>query len=276
MADIELRFQKLIDALQSIERVLAIGKTGGAAVSRGGGDIDLFVFCEKIPVREEREVCYASLSDALSVSEYGESEHPHWGLVDSLLIDGREAYPMYFSLDAFRASVDSILRGERTQREKNYFYPTGRCASLLGMHAFYDPHGIIAELKKRCASYPDALRCALINSHLPKIYDEEDFLRAVSRGDVLFYHSTLDLALDHFLQALFALNRVYFPSRKSSLELIETFSIKPEGCREQLLRAVLLGAQSETLTQSRRVWNGLCAALTLLIRSDPSVHNEPR
>ena len=143
MANIELRFHKLIDALKTIDRVLAIGKTGGAALARDGGDIDLFVFCEKIPPREERKACYASPSDALSASEYGESEHPHWGLVDSLLMNGQEVYPMYFSLDLFCASVDSILRGERTQREENYFYPTGRCASLLGMHVFYDPHGIM-------------------------------------------------------------------------------------------------------------------------------------
>ncbi len=265
MPRIETTFYQLIDTLKTADRVLAFGKTGGAALPDDGfSDIDLFVFCDCLPSKTERAALYASVSADLCVSEYGETEDPHWGLVDSLLIGRQEVYPMYFSQDAFLTSIDSILRGERTQRENNYFYPTGRCASILGMHVFFDPQGLISSLKKQCVSYPDALRSAVLAGNLPKIDDSEDFQRAVLRGDVLFYHATIDSALDHFLQALFALNRVYFPSRKRSLDYLRGFSLKPADCEFRLLQALRLGADAETLAESYGIWHQMCFELQLL------------
>ena len=266
MNTLESSFQALVDVLTRLDGVRAIGKTGGAALPKDGfGDIDLFVFCERLPDLAEREALYQSLAETCSVVEYGEVEHPHWGLVDSLLLAETETYPMFFPKDPFVESIHSILRGERTQREANYFYPTGRCASILGMYSSYDPNGLIAELKQVCSDYPDLLRNALINAHLPKVDDEEDFQRAIRRGDVLFYHATLDLALDSFLQALFALNRVYFPSRKRSLEQIASFQRKPRDCEERLLRVVEASAHSSTLSASHEDWRRLCAELIELL-----------
>ncbi len=158
-------------------------------------------------------------------------------------------------------SIRSILRGERTEREANYFYPTGRCASILGMHPFYDPDALLANLKQVCELYPDSLQNAMLNAMLPKLDDEEDFQRAIRRGDVLFFHSTLDLALDSFLQALFALNRVYFPSRKRSFEKVASFRIKPRDCEERLLRIVEMSSKPNTLSDAYDVWQQLCAEL---------------
>ena len=265
MKTLESSFQALVSALSRLDGVRAIGKTGGAALPKDGfGDIDLFVFCDRLPTHAERETLYQSLAKTCSVVEYGEAEHPHWGLVDSLLLAETETYPMFFSKDPFLESIHSILRGERTQREANYFYPTGCCASILGMNSCYDPNGLIAELKQVCSDYPDSLRNALINAHLPKVDDEEDFQRAIRRGDVLFFHSTLDLALDSFLQALFALNRVYFPSRKRSLEKVASFQIKPRNCEERLLRVVEKSSKPKTLSGAHDVWQSLCAELIKL------------
>ena len=262
MKTLESSFQSLIDALSRIDCVRAIGKTGGAALPTDGfSDIDLFVFCDRLPTRAERETLYRSLSGNCSVEDYGEFEHPHWGLVDSLLLVEQEVYPMFFMRDTFVDSVRSILRGERIEREANYFYPTGRCASILGMHPIYDPHAYLAGLKQLCQQYPDSLRNALMNAHLPKLDDEEDFQRAIRRGDVLFFHSTLDLALDSFLQALFALNRVYFPSRKRSLEKVASFQIKPQDCEERLLRVVEMSSKPNTLSDAYDVWQQLCTEL---------------
>jgi hypothetical protein len=67
---------------------------------------------------------------------------------------------------------------------------------------------------------------------------------------VLFYHFALDLELDHFLQALFALNREFFPSRKRSLRYISRFGVRPDGCCETLEEIVALGCRPETLPAS--------------------------
>ena len=265
MNPIKIPFQNLIQSLQALPEVSAIGKTGGIALPNDGySDIDLFVFCDAIPSQTKRGQVLAALHEAVSVVEYGRHEHPHWGLVDSLLIGEQEVYLMFFTKRVFAESVSSILRGKRTQREENYFYPTGRCASVLGMYAFYDPQGYLLNLKEQCSDYPLELRDALLAAHLPKIDDEEDFKRAIRRGDVLFYHATLDLAMDHFLQALFALNRVFFPSRKRSPEFIRSFAVKPAECDTRLLRVVQLAGVAETLHESYHLWQALCEEIRLL------------
>jgi hypothetical protein len=266
MYTIQDGFNILLRELRQCTLIRAIGKTGGDALPADGfSDIDLFLFSKQIPERNIREKMLCSIADVVTVTNYGETEHPHWGLVDSILIGGQEVYLMFFTLDAFASFVDTILRGERTEREENYFYPTGRLASIQGMHAFHDPDGYIAALKENSATYPEMLRNAILSRFLPKLNDEEDFMRAIRRKDVLFYHSTLDLALDRFLQAFFALNRVYFPSRKRSLEFIRSFHIKPENCETRLKRIVELGASVETLDESHRLWQEMCRELETLV-----------
>ena len=263
---IDHTFKQLIQALPALSDIRAIGKTGGATLPNDGfSDIDLFIFCNQIPNLEERNRMLAPLAPDIIVSGFGDHEHPHWGLVDSLLIGAQEVYLMFFTQNAFEASVLAILRGERTEREANYFYPTGRIASILGMHAFYDPDGFLARLKAMCAEYPAELCRAIIDNHAGKIDDHEDFQRAIRRADVLFYHATLDLALDHFLQTLFALNGVNFPSRKRSVEYIRDFAVKPNDCEEILQRVIELGSRGETLSESYALWHGLCLELNHLV-----------
>ena len=262
MHPLQTAFDALLKVLKGEPSLCAIGKTGGEALpTEGFSDIDLFLFCDAIPPRAARESALRPLAGFVEIVSFGEQEHPHWGLVDSILLGEQEVYLMYFSLDSFEQSIFDILQGRRTEREENYFYPTGRLASIQGMHTFYDPDKFLAESKTRVKVYSDALRGAILSSCIPKVDDDEDFLRAIRRKDVLFYHSTLDLVLDRFLQALFALNRVYFPSRKRSLEFIRSFAIKPEDCEARLTRVVSLGANADTLDESYSLWQSLCMDL---------------
>ena len=75
----------------------------------------------------------------------------------------------------------------------------------------------------------------------------------------------MDLALDHFLQALFAINKTYFPSRKRTLNYIEKFSIKPERCNDRLLEIVKLGSCSEDISQSYLLWSNLVNELNSIV-----------
>lgn len=173
---------------------------------------------------------------------------------------------MYFPIAGMNAEIESTLSGKRLNKEDNYFYPTGRCASFLTMHILCDKHGYLAVMQKKLRVYPEPLAERLISYHLELLDDDEDLELAVSRKDALFYHFALDLALDHFLQALFALNRCYFPSRKRTVPLIESFLRKPERCAERILEAVALGANGGTLSQSYQVFSALCRELEVLSR----------
>ena len=140
MLSIEQIFKRLFTAAISLPSVRAIGKTGGSQIPVDPeSDVDLFVFCEQIPPKKLRETAFSSLNGSIAVDRLGDYEDVHWGLVDSLRIGDLEVSLMFFTIDTFSNSLEEILRGERLDREANYFYPTGRCASILGMHAFYDP-----------------------------------------------------------------------------------------------------------------------------------------
>lgn len=241
----------------------AIGRSGGnrPLPPPGEGDIDLFVYCKEIPPADERSARLASLGAAADQIRVGAIAGGDWGVADALLLCGVETWVMYFTVDQLWAEVRATLAGANVRRVDDYYYPAGRLAMLLNMEVCYDPDGLLASVADAIREYPEALVAAQLAYHLPLMHDEEDFGRAVSRGDLLFYHFVFDLALDHFLQALFALNRTYFPSRKRSLEHIAAFARKPANCEERLLLAVELGARPASLPQSYRIWRDLTREL---------------
>ena len=201
------------------------------------------------------------LGDAVTGCKISQKGGRFWGVCDFVFIGSAEICLMYFTIDEMDSDVESVLNGSRLDREGEYYYPTGRCASFLSMHSLCDKQGYIKAMQEKLSVYPEDLAEKLFAHHVRLINDEEDFERAVSRGDVLFYHATLESALDHFLQALFALNHRFFPSRKRTLEWVECFENKPENCSERLLKVILLGAATETLSESYEIWCGLCNEL---------------
>ncbi|MCL2544789.1 MAG: DUF4037 domain-containing protein [Clostridia bacterium] len=237
----------------------AIGKSGGAAFpERDESDIDLFVLCRRAPDARARLSAIHALGDAVSEIQIGEAADRFWGTCDFFALHGTEVCLMYFTITDMNDEIDSVLNACRLDREGEYFYPTGRCAAFLSMHSLLDRDGYIAGMQERLSVYPPELSQKLYQHHKEMIHDAEDFERAVARGDVLFYHATLELAIDHFLQALFALNRCFFPSRKRTAAFIEGFSVKPANCAERLLQAIEWGAKPETLPKSYLVWCALC------------------
>lgn len=88
--------------------------------------------------------------------------------------------------------------------------------------------------------------------------DEEDLGRAQLRHEVIFYHQVVEEFLDHFLQALYARNRRYFPSRKRTESAISGFARKPQDCYKRLLKIVNLGSDENTIEDSIEELRSLC------------------
>jgi SAM-dependent methyltransferase len=269
--DIETILNKLVTTLTHHHSVRAIGLSGGERPDPepDEGDIDLFVYCTDIPTRDERREMLASLREAQPV-QIGKLEGGYWGQGDRLSIAGVETWLLYFTLAETRAELEAILAGQYMGRLDSYYYPIGRCAMWKGMRALFDPHDFLASLKKRLHEYPQELALAVIDHHVKALEDVEDLERAVQRKDLLFFHFALDLALDHFLQALFALNRQYFPSRKRSEAYFQDFKLKPAECEERLRQVLTLGGNAETLEQSYEIWDRLVQDLNLSLASERS------
>lgn len=263
---IEAALQELVRALAEHTSIRAIGLSGGEQPlpAPGEADIDLFVYCTEIPSQNERKKLLMSFGEGVEQIEIGKLESGHWGQGDCFLLKGIETWLLYFTVAEARAELESILDGRHLGRLDNYYYPIGRCAMWKAMRAFYDADGFLDSIKQCLADYPSELASAIVDHHVQALEDVEDLERAVQRRDVFFYHFAFDLALDHFLQALFALNREYFPSRKRSESYLRGFGLKPADCEERLWRAVLLGGNAETLEEAYRLWKSLVFDLKLL------------
>ena len=255
----------LIDAVSKLDGVLAVGKSGGAALpTRGESDIDLYIICTQVPSTTERRQAVETLGNVVTSADYHEHSTRFWGVIDFLDVADTEICLMYYTAEYMNDEIESILNGSRPEKEAGHFYPTGRCATLLSLYPLFDPSGYIASVQEQLSVYPQVLADKLFTYHIQKADVLESFKSALVRQDVLYYHERVEKVIDHFLQALFALNKRYFPSRKRMAQHIETFALKPENCVERLLQIIELGAKSETLSQSSDVWDALYKELCAL------------
>ena len=255
--------EALVANLSALREVESIGISGSKSPlpKPGEGDMDVFIYCDAIPSPQARKSILDGMNNCLRNSIVGALSKGYWGLGDFTLINGVETWLMFFTVIDAAVEVDTILNGEYPEKLDNYFYPVGRCAMLKNMSILYDKYGFLESMQRRLSSYPVKLASQLTEYHLDKLSDLEDMQRAVSRKDVLFYHFALDLALDHFLQALFAMNRVYFPSRKRTLEHIERFPVKPAECSKRLLEIIKSGGNSKEIARSYALWLSLIEEL---------------
>lgn len=264
--DTEKTLDTLINKISEMNEIQSIGISAskGPLPRAGEGDIDIFIYCDEIPDFEKRQNIINLMIDKVQEGKVNIFEGGHWGIGDFVLIDGIETWLMYFTLNETLTDVEAILNGEYPDKLDNYYYPVGRCAMLKNINVLFDRCDFLCNLKNRLAHYPVELSKILIQYHMDELNDKEDLQRAVERKDVLFYHFALDIAIDHFLQALFAINKTFFPSRKRTLEFIENFHIKPEDCNRKLLEIIELGSYSEGINESYILWTNLVNELKKL------------
>ncbi len=267
-SEIETAVSRLVNTLACHNSIRAIGMSAGERPfpEPGEGDIDLFVYCTEVPAGDQRQELL-SLCEDIEQVEIGKLTGGHWGQGDCFFVAGVETWLLYSTVVEARLELEAILDGKYLGRLDSYYYPMGRCAMWKTMRALYDPDNVLQSFKDCLAEYPQTLQSAVIHHHLEALADVEDLERAVNRKDVFFFHFAMDLALDHFLQALFALNKEYFPSRKRSDAYIRDFQIKPADCEQRLRQVVVFGGNAETLEQSYKIWNSLVHDLKLLLES---------
>lgn len=259
----------LLDKVSAMDEVRSIGISGSKTSfpKPGEGDIDVFIYCGTIPESEKRKSIINQMGDMLHEEKIDFFEGGHWGIGDFMRINGVETWLMYFSEKETISEIESILNGDYPDKIDNYYYPVGRCAMLKDIRILFDKDNFLSSLKEKLSQYPNTLAERIMQYHLGELQDTEDLERAVNRKDVLFYHFAIDIAIDHFLQALFAVNKTYFPSRKRTLNFIRTFNIKPERCEEQLLDVVRLGSCAESIEQSYEIWRNMVSNLKDVLKA---------
>lgn len=252
---IKEKISNLLNEVSNMEEIKAIGQTGdiNAIPKPGESDIDIFVFGDNIPDKECRKLVYDRVNSLYEEVRINVCEGGVWGTGDVFIIDGVETMLMYFTIDETMNYVNEVLVGKHLDSVKG-FYPVGRCSTLIKINILYDEIGMLSSLKEKLSVYPNELRKSQVCFHLDMTNDEEDFGRALMRKDVLFYHQVLEVAIDHYLQALYAANNTFFPSRKRTQKYMEAFKYIPQNCYERMLNVVRLGSEAEGIEKSYYEW----------------------
>lgn len=242
---------ELVSVLSGCPEILGIGQTGkrDEPLIPGKSDIDLFVLCREVPSRERRIEMYRSLEGKYGLPDLEVCSGGVWGCGDIFHVEGIDVMPMYFSIAEMTAYVDEVLDGKHLRKEGR-FYPIGRLASIDTINILFETENSWTGIVEKVKSRPEALFQKWYQSEINQMIDEEDLGRALLRRDPLFFHQVLEEFLDHFLQALFARNRCYFPGRKRNAAYIASFAIKPENCVERLLKLIRTACSGDTIENS--------------------------
>lgn len=243
--------QALVAVLSEHKDILGIGQTGDihAPLIPGKSDIDLFVICKEVPSAKVRQKLYRSLDGHFEKLDMEVCSGGVWGHGDIFIVNGINVMPMYFSIEEMTSYIKEVLDGKHLEKEGR-FYPIGRLASIETLHVLYEVEKSWTDIIDLVKSHPASLFEKWYASEASRIIDEEDLSRAELRHEVLFFHQVVEEFLDHFLQALFAKNNCYFPSRKRTESAIREFEKKPENCYERLLRVVSLGSREESIKEA--------------------------
>lgn len=242
---------RLVNELAQNDKIKGIGQTGdiNAPLIPGNSDIDLFVLCTLVPTVEERKQVYLKYSTEYSECLMNVCNGGTWGYGDILIMDGIDVMFMYFTIEEMEQYLDEVLQGKHLDRDGG-FYPTGRLSSIENINILYESNAVWTTMREHVKQYPKDLFQKLYEYHIVNVIDDEDIGRVMLRKEVLFYHSVLENALDHLLQALFAINFTYFPSRKRSEQYIKEFKKKPEDCYDRILQMIETSVSSQRLDES--------------------------
>lgn len=243
--------KSLTTELSHNEKIKGIGQTGdmNAELVPGNSDIDMFILCTMIPTEEERKNVYSKYSGEYSECQMNVCNGGVWGYGDILIIKGIDVMFMYFTMDEMEEYLDAVLQGNHLERDGG-FYPMGRLSSVESINILYESSAVWTSLKEKVKKCPADLFEKLFDYQISKVLDDEDLGRVLLRKEVMFYHSVLDNSIDHLLQALFAVNFTYFPSRKRTEQYIREFKNKPEDCYDRLMQIIHNSISSKTIEKS--------------------------
>ena len=260
---------ELLDGLRAVHGVLAVALGGSFArgTDHPGSDVDLgLYYAEHQPfaIEDIRRV-----AERISTSPPVVTDFYEWGP----WVNGGAWIPtragkvdlLYRNLDQLRRVIADAHRGKVelhfAQQPPFGFHSVIYLAETQTALPLHDPQDVLVVLKRAVASYPPALKQAIIREYLWAVEFTLLFARDfAARADVYGTVGCLTRALSYLTQVLYTLNETYFMSDKGVLEAIAAFSSRPAAYRERV-RAILARPGTDTLELSETV-----GALTALFR----------
>jgi hypothetical protein len=254
----------------------------GGSYAKGSGDslsdVDIYLFADEVlpGVRRAERV----------VAELGAEARPEsWGADDPFVQGGTDFWHAGQRVECWLRStreVDRTLRaclGGEVRREYVVWTVMGflsytALADVHSMKVVDDPHGILGRWKEAVATYPEALRQGILDRFMPEaaFWPENFHYRtAVQRADVIYTSGIVQQVLHALIQAVFALNRVYFPGEKRLAHAMETLPVQPSGFAHRVQELLAPAAVGVTgLETQRRALAELVAEMRALVSAESS------
>ncbi|REE85168.1 GrpB-like predicted nucleotidyltransferase (UPF0157 family) [Paenibacillus taihuensis] len=244
----------IVSRLRSVPGIegIVLGGSRARGTHTGSSDIDIGIYYDPDhPVDTQALAAFAAELDDLGrndiitpIGEWGPwINGGGWLQIRSLPVD-----LLYRDLEQVKTVVEDCLQG-RLSVHYQPGHPHAFCSAIyMGEAAIckplWDPNGRIQALKALCATYPDALRDAV----MAKFMWEADFSagnarKGISRSDVSYVAGHLFRAVSCLTQVLFAINRTYLLNEKGAVAACAAFPSTPDGFEERVRRCYALLSQ---------------------------------
>ena len=236
--------QAVANRLGKIEGILAVAL--GGSLARGEGhpdsDIDLGLYYDPNhpPSIHSLNLLASELDDSHAsnlITGFNE-----WGLWVNgggwLNINKKPVDWLYRDI----AFVSKVINECQTGKTSCYYYPGHP-------HGFHDHYylseihycrplydkGVLASFKEQVKQYPPLLKKALIEKYLWEAdFSMKASLKAAKRADVFYVSGCLFRGIACLTQVIFALNETYFINEKGSIQMANSFAIRPNKFGEEV------------------------------------------
>ena len=149
-----------------------------------------------------------------------------------LVIGGRRVDWIYRDLDRVASAISEAREGRISSHYQpghpHAFHTHMYMGEVHHARPLFDPAGRLAALQRSTATYPPALKRAVLD----KFLWEADFAlrsseKSVARGDRYHVTGSVFRSLACVIQVLFAVNDRYFVNEKRSVEAVRSFERRP-------------------------------------------------
>ncbi len=237
--------QSVTNRLSEVEGVVAVvlGGSWARGDAKPSSDIDLALYYhpeKPLDVKRLRD-----LADELEEADpklelfkdRGPTELGGWGPFINggcwLEIQGQHMDWLYSNITEVQQAISDAVSGKSVLHHRpghpHGFHTHMFAGQVHFAKALYDPTGAFAKLKEQVLEYPPKLQKFLIRD----FFWQAEFAliiaeKSAKRGESFYVAGCLFQSAACLVQVLFALNKKYFINEKGSVDLVETFALKPQ------------------------------------------------
>lgn len=248
---------------------LALGGAQSKGLSDDLSDVDFYGFADDWPDDGQRTLlAHAALPAATGVRSW--SQVPTQAGTD-FEFEGRSVEIWLRNLSLLVLQVERALSGKIERHyctwAPNGFWDHCALADLHSLRIIEDEAGRLADVQDRLRQYPHALKMSLCQVGFASV----NFWRgsfhlqtAIERCDEFYLQSILHQIRSELVQALFAINEVYYPGDKKLERWFERLPSLPRDFRARWIKTAALGQATSSEWRSR--FDGLFTLADELLR----------